>query len=152
MLLDSIDVTDVNCSNSTSKSLKEITSPNYEQESLSSQSWTCFWNLSTSIGEHVHLEFQYFDLHSHTKGDQGTCNYEYLEMYEPIDNRYRSTDKICGSNNLDNFTSSGKSLLLKFQSTGGLPKHRGFKAKYLSVTPGMLLYNNLNQNVNVFIK
>ena len=133
--LDTVEVTST-CKNSTSKVLKQITSPSNRQPLSPPNTLICAWNLTTSVLQKVHLGFQYFNRNSSTESDNGTCSFEYLELYEPIDHRYHRTAKICGSKTPENFTSSGNSVVLAFHSTQGLPKHKGFKLTYFSVNPG----------------
>jgi len=105
---------------------KEFFSPGYPRNYPAGIK--CFRTISADYGYFVRVDFRdYFNIEPPT--NEGSCDYDYLEIRDGDQGYSTLIDKYCGSNFPPIITSSGRSLWLRFVSDGTI-EYQGFKAVY----------------------
>ncbi len=82
----------------------------------------------------VNLSFPFFDVEA---GAGGTCNYDYVEIFDGPDEFSPLIDRYCNNNLPTDLTSSGSSITILFHSDPGL-EEEGFEIAWTCNIPGEL--------------
>lgn len=88
----------------------------------------CSKTISAEYGHFVRVDFRDYFL-IEPPSNEGTCDYDYLEIRDGDQGYSPLIGKYCGSDFPPIITSSGRSLWLRFVSDGTI-EYRGFKAVY----------------------
>eukprot|EP00794_Sanderia_malayensis_P003248 gene3248-3729_t len=109
-----------------------IQSPGYPNNYPHRQN--CKYTISISSGMQIALVFRVFQIEQHS-----SCNYDYLMIYDGVNNTSPMIGKFCGTHSPGRIVSRGNSLHLVFRSDFS-SSAKGFFANYTTGTSGNLVY------------
>ncbi|KAI1280397.1 Cubilin [Halotydeus destructor] len=117
------DGTSSGCGGTLTSPTGSIVSPNYPLPY--GRNAECDWQIKVSSGSTIVLHITDIDIEQH-----GSCNFDFLEMYDGQNDRAPSVGKFCnGQNHLITITSSTNVLAIKFR-TDSSAAGRGFRLVY----------------------
>ncbi|KAI0240282.1 hypothetical protein LSAT2_009044, partial [Lamellibrachia satsuma] len=88
----------------------------------------CQWKIEVNEGQRVQLHFTKFSFEL----EQGTCRYDYLNIYDGSNATAPLTHTLCGNVLPADITSSGNNLFVYFR-TDGIFTSTGFSIQYSAV-------------------
>ncbi|XP_048514923.1 bone morphogenetic protein 1 isoform X1 [Athalia rosae] len=87
----------------------------------------CDWAIEAPIGKNVHFSFKSFELE-----DEGSCGYDFVEVYSSLDTSGPIYGKFCGDSNPTDIISMNEALLVRFRSDDTI-SNKGFSAVYFAI-------------------
>ncbi|EEB19379.1 conserved hypothetical protein [Pediculus humanus corporis] len=89
----------------------------------------CDWSIEAEPGKNVHLTFLTFEIE-----DEAECGYDYVEVYNGLDDSGQMYGKFCGNSNPTDMYSVAESLLIRFRSDDSI-NYKGFSVAYVATEP-----------------
>uniref|UniRef100_A0A8C6T2M0 Metalloendopeptidase n=1 Tax=Neogobius melanostomus TaxID=47308 RepID=A0A8C6T2M0_9GOBI len=86
----------------------------------------CEWLLTTEQGYGIELSFITFEVE-----EEADCGYDYIELYNGLDNNAHRLGRFCGSGPREGIYSPGDTMLIRFHSDDTISK-KGFHMRYSS--------------------
>ncbi|KAJ0033549.1 hypothetical protein NQD34_000656 [Periophthalmus magnuspinnatus] len=86
----------------------------------------CEWLLTTEQGYGIELTFITFEVE-----EEADCGYDYIELYNGLDNNAHRLGRFCGSGPREGIYSPGDTMLIRFHSDDTISK-KGFHMRYSS--------------------
>lgn len=86
----------------------------------------CEWLLTTEEGYGIELTFITFEVE-----EEADCGYDYIELYNGLDNNAHRLGRFCGSGPREGIYSPGDTMLIRFHSDDTISK-KGFHMRYSS--------------------
>ncbi|KAM4028087.1 cubilin isoform 1-T1 [Anomaloglossus baeobatrachus] len=110
-----------------------FSSPNYPMPYYHNSE--CYWLLKSSSGNILEIDFQHFDLESHSN-----CNNDYLAVYNGNSTNSNLLQKLCGKTLPAPIRSTANAMYVKLRTDSSM-SYSGFLANYRQVCEGVLISN-----------